>query len=385
MIPRRHRAFGRHEAIHLIRLAIVCAFFSALLLPASPAPRAPRPPEQSEPASPFPASLVLPPKVIAGHPATLAALDSQGKLLPGANMQIAAQPESQTGAQDKIQSREFQSITTGPTGRAVFTALTAAGIIIAKAPGVSAIALADVPRPSPSVPTLVVPPLVSQRDTFSICGGDFHGDAEANRVHINGDPALVLAASPECIVVLAGPNTKPGPATVTIQTGAAKLTAATTLVSLTFEPPNPALTPSKKSRLTVSADGSDQPLAIIVENKTPGVLRFLRGDVQELRTSGGASNVASIEVRGLRSGSFSFQARIVPQPDLEAARRYLAAAIALAGPDLRRKVVAIADRLAHHPAGLANIKRDLDRVLAATPQGDFRTTLQAARSSMGSV
>jgi hypothetical protein len=381
MIPRRHGSFAGNRRQRGFRFIILFALFSAFLLRASPAPRAP----QQSNAAPFAASIVLPPKVIAGHPATLAALDSQGKLLPGAAIQIAAQPESQKESHHQTQTREFQSLTTGPTGRAVFTALTEAGIIIAKAPGVSAIALADVPRQSPSAPKLIVPPLVSLRDTFSVCGGDFHGDAEANRVQINGDPALVLAASPECIVVLAGPNMKPGPATVAIQTGAAKWTAATTLVSLAFEPPSPALTSSKKSRLTVHVEGSDQPLAIIVENKTPSVLRFLRGDIQELRTSGGASNAASVEVRTLRSGSFSFQARLVPQPDLEAARRYLAAAATLADRDLRRKIAAVAERLARHPGDLANIKRDLARILALTPEGDLRTTLAAARSSMGSV
>ena len=43
-----------------------------------------------------------------------------------------------------------------------------------------------------------VAPVVSQVDRFSVCGGGFRGDVDANHVNINGERAFVLASSPEC-------------------------------------------------------------------------------------------------------------------------------------------------------------------------------------------
>lgn len=320
--------------------------------------------------APFAVTIVLPPKLVAGHPATLAALNSEGKLLAGATLEVGAQ------------GKEIQRITTGATGRAVFTPITDTGIIFAKSPGSSAAALTDAPASRASANALALPSIISRRDRFSICGGEFHGDAEADRVRINGDPALVLAASPECLVVLPGLNVQPGPAKILISAGTAEWSASATVVSLEFDPPNPPLIPLKHSSLIVRVRGTDQPLAIVVENKTPGVLRFLRGDTQELKTSGGSPNTASIEVKTLRSGDFSFQARLVGSPDLRLAERYLAAAAALAGKDWRPRILNLAHRLAHGPNHAAKVRAEFDRILATAPEGDLRTALEAARASI---
>jgi hypothetical protein len=366
MIARLHRLLAGEQPTPAIRFAIFPALFCPVFFAFSILVRA-----QSQPAAstPWAATIILPPKVVAGHPATLAALDAEGKLLPGVAVEI--------GTKDK----EAQHVTTGATGRAVFTALGDAGSVIAKSSTAAAAALADTGA-SPAAGALVVPPVVSHRDRFSICGGDFRGDAEANRVQINADPALVLAASPECLVVLAGPNVKPGPAKVTVQSGAAQWSAATTLVLLEFDSPTPALVPLKRSSLTVRVRGSEEPLSIVVENKSPGVLKFLRGDAQQLKTSGSASNTASVEVQTLRSGAFSFQARLVPTPDLETARRYLSAAAPLADKDSRRKIAGLAKRLGQHPGDAGKVKRELDRIIAATPHCELRTILEAARLAM---
>ena len=87
--------------------------------------------------------------------------------------------------------------------------------------------------------------------------------------------------------------------------------AATTLVSLHFDPPLPPLVPDKRSKLVLHVQGSEQALRILVENRTPGVLRFLRGDRQELLTSGGAQNSAEVAVQAITTGDFSFHARIL--------------------------------------------------------------------------
>jgi hypothetical protein len=120
------------------------------------------------------------------------------------------------------------------------------------------------------------------------------------------------------------------------------------------------------------------------------VLRFSRGDVQELLTSGGADNCAAIEVTAIRSGDFSFDARLQPSPDENSARRYLEAAATLAEGGEQRDIKRLAEHLAervakepgHSPRNLEASQRDLDKILSHTIEGDLRTLLAAARAAL---
>jgi hypothetical protein len=230
--------------------------------------------------------------------------------------------------------------------------------------------------------SISIAPIVSMKDRFSICGGGFSGDADADHVQLNGETALTLAASPECLVVLAGPKSVPGITNVSVLSGGAPSSGMTILVSLNFEPPSPALIPDRKSRLIVRVEGSPRRLPVVVENQTPGVLEFLRGDSQELRTSGGAENFAQVDVQTVRSGDFSFHARLLPVPDTDAARRFLEAAEALAPKDSLHEVGDLASRIGHHPRDAEKVRRRLEEILRVTTPGDFRTLLDAARSAL---
>jgi hypothetical protein len=189
---------------------------------------------------------------------------------------------------------------------------------------------------------------------------------------------------------MANSKAVPGPAQISVQTPSGQWTAQTTLVALAPEFPKPALLPGQKGRLMVRVKGSEQPLRILVENQTPGVLRFLRGDLQELSTSGGAENCAAIEVAAIRSGDFSFDARLEPSPDENAARRYLEAASPLADGGEQRDIKHLAGHLAehlakqpeHNSAKLEALQRDLDKILSHTIEGDLRTLLAAARAAL---
>ena len=211
-----------------------------------------------------------------------------------------------------------------------------------------------------------------------------------DRVDINDQRALVLAASPECIVVLPGPYSLIGPAKIAIDAAGKQWTAKTTLVSLEFAAPSSPLVPGKKSVLTVEARGSDQPLRVIVENDTPGVLRFRRGETQELLTSGGSRNIASMEVEANRAGDFSFHARPLPAPDAETGRRYLLTAAPFAPKDLQHEIRRLAGRLAGSEArnsGISEgdaekVRLELQDMLDATIPGDLRTLLSAAYNSL---
>jgi hypothetical protein len=365
--PDKRRSMRPRAAHRAIALLSFVAFLGALACVAHFA-RA-----QSSESTSWNVTLVLPRKLVAGQSATLAAFGVDGKLAPGVSVDLGGQRRVQT---DK-------------TGRAYFITPPAVNVFIVKANGNSAAALVDEPAPAsdPQAPSaghseIAVAPFVSLHDAFAICGPGLRGDADADRVKINGEPSLIVAASPDCLAVLPGANAEPGPAQISVASTGTEWTTATTLVSLEFEPPNPPLMPEKRSSLVVRVRGSDQRLRIVVVNETPGVLRFLRGDAEELLTSGGPRNFASLEVQAIRSGDFSFHARLVPAPDTEAARRYLEAAEPLAGKDLQSEIKSLAKRLAHHPRDSERIQADLNQIVAQTIAGDLRTLLDAARSAL---
>ena len=318
----------------------------------------------STPLTTWDVTVVLPPRIVAGRPATLAALGVDGRLAAGVKVEVGE-----------------QQVTTDSTGRALFTAPASAGYVLAKASGTTFATLVDPPAADPS-PGVSVAPVISLHDQFSICGNALSGRADGNLVKINGQLSLALAASPECIVVLPGPKVAAGPATIFIATDTAQFTAKTEIVSLAFEDPNPALLPGKKGDLLVRVQGSEQKLRLVVENQTPGVLRFLRGETQEAVTSGGAENTAAIKVQAVASGTYSFHARVVGAPDPAVARRYLQAAELLAPRDSQRDIQKLIDQIDRHPQNSARVAVALDQIRSATIPGDLRTLLDAARAEL---
>jgi len=341
----------------------VCPFIAGacLVLACGPPPRA-----QSTAATTWTVSIVLPARLVAGQLATLAVLGVDGRLADGITVDLG----------------NGQRVKTDKTGRAFFTVPADALVLIASAAGNSAAALIDAPATVTGEQAATVAPVVSQVDRFSVCGGGFRGDVDANRASINGERAFVLASSPECIVVLASPRALPGPAKILIETPGGQWSATTTLASLHFDPPLPPLVPEKRSKLALHVQGTDQALRVWVENQTPGVLRFLRGDRQEVLTSGGPQNSAEIEVQAVATGDFSFHGRILGAPDAGVARRYLTAAEGIAPKDLQRVVKNLSDRLTHHPGDTQKVWRDTEAILSTTMAGDFRTLMECAAAAL---
>jgi hypothetical protein len=319
----------------------------------------------STPLTTWAVTIVLPPKVVAGQPATFAALGVDGRLASGVIVEVGG-----------------QKVTTDRTGRGHFTAPALGSYLLAKTPGGASAALVDSAPPARGSQSIALAPVISLHDWFSICGAGLSGDADENRVKINDHPTLVLAASPDCIVVFPGPKVAPGAATISVVAPGLQASAAAAIVSLEFEPPNPALLPGKQGILAVRVQGSQEGLRLIVENETPGVLRFMKGDAQEVVTGGGSQNLAGIKVQAITSGGFSFHARLVPAPDVDAARRYLEAAAGLAPEDLRDDIKGFARRLAHHPRDFEKVARALNEIRTTTMAGDFRTLLDAASDAL---
>lgn len=349
----------------LCMIALAC--FAALLLAFVSFTHA-----QSSSPTTWNVTLALPRKLIAGQQATLAAFGVDGKLAPGVGVDLGG----------------VQHVQTDKTGRAYFITPPVTNVLIVKASGNSAAALVDQPATSTDQKAaaahsaISVAPFVSLRDAFSICGPGLRGDADTNRVTINGEPSLIVAASPDCLSVLPGAKSVPGPAKLSVDPSGTSWTAATTLVSLEFELPNPPLVPEKQSGLVVRVHGSEQRLRIVAVNETPGILHFLRGDAEELITSGGLANFAALKVQAIRSGDYSFHARLVPAPDTDAARRFLEAAEPLAEKDLQPEIRNLAKRLAHPPHDLEKIQAELTQIASQTIAGDLRTLLDAAQSAL---
>ena len=125
-----------------------------------------------------------------------------------------------------------QRVTTDATGRASFTAPSAGSVLIAKGSGSSAAALVDANPPENPKDAIWAPAVASLHEPFSICGSRFRSDADANHVRLNGEPALVMAASPECLSVMPGPKAVPVPRRFRSRRASGQWTAQTTLVSL---------------------------------------------------------------------------------------------------------------------------------------------------------
>lgn len=314
------------------------------------------------------ATIILPQKLVAGQPATLAVLTAEGKLAPGVAVEFSG----------------GQRVTTDDSGRATFTSPEEAGVLLAQVPESAATGSATVivPGPPARVELLQVPRVISIRDRFSVGGRGFRGEADANQVRLGGQAGLVLAASPVNLVILPSPQAALGVTQVAVNVGGAESSTVTTLVAVEMSTEKPSLGPRQKADLVVRVRGTDQPLQLEARNLNPAVVHFVRGDAQRVMTRGGQENSAAIEMEGLAAGEFSFSVRIVPPPaglpDIGAAREYLVAARKVAPPNQTRRVDKLIHRLGQRSQDVVKIRNDLEKMLAQKPQGQFGRLIEAA-------
>jgi hypothetical protein len=317
-------------------------------------------------------SIVLPPRVVAGQPATLAVLDSTGRLVPGVPIDIG----------------NGQVIRTDATGRAKFTVPPGDGPFLAKITVSSAQAAAVVIPQSPASPATIanVPPFVSLRDGFVIRGSGFQGDADANDVTVSGQHALVLAASPAALVLLPGPRIRPGEARIVINSAGSAVSAPLTVVAFEFDATRQPVLPGKRSRLEVRAVGTDHALDLEVENHTPNTLRFPDGDLQLVRTHGSDDNIADFSVEGLAPGDFSFSVKLIHKsglpPDPDAAEQFLIEARRHATDKQQHHLEPLIVRLQKHPKEARKIERGLQHNFSADPPGEFGFWIDSAREAL---
>jgi len=247
-------------------------------------------------------TILLPTQMVAGTKATLAVLDSQGRVAPGVVVEFTG------GAR----------VTTDSTGRAVFMA-PAPGVLLAHLAGqtgnVPAVVLPAAEGGPAALRVTSYPRVISLSDRFEVSGNGFQGDAGANRVTIGGKPALVVAASTIALVVIPAPSLDAGPAQFTVESeGRSSGPLPVTLVALELSASKERLAAKESGVLTVRVRGSSEQLIVEVRNLSPDLVALASGAVQQLTTSGGEDNTAQVKMRGVRPGDFSISARLVPQP-----------------------------------------------------------------------
>jgi hypothetical protein len=260
-------------------------------------------PENMRPPA-VPRQIILPPKLIAGAPAMLAVLDSRGRLMPKADVELSG----------------GQKTTTDVTGRALFIAANQPGQMTARIEGLGVTAATYVVSPAnlslgaANAPLAVqsYPRVLTQHDRFVLQGTGFLKDGDSNHVSLNGEPCLVIASSPVALVFLPGPRAAVGDAQLKIS--AADASAGpfpVAIVALEFTGPASAVDAGSTGKLTLHARGTALPLVVEVRNVSPKVIRLTQGDVQRVKTSGGADNVAPIEVNFLTDGNYAVLARFI--------------------------------------------------------------------------
>jgi len=244
--------------------------------------------------------LLLPRKMVSGDRVTLAVLDVNGRLTPGATIAFS----------------NGDRVTTNATGRGIFVAPLAPGVLYATIQG----------RPG-RLPTLVIPSgeeslrtqileaphFVSLSDRFELQGQGFCGDADRNVVQVNGQPAFVLASSSRSLTVLPPEGVDAGPADVTVSCnrGAAGV-ARITLLALALEADRSPMLPGQKRTLSVRVRGSAERVMLEARNLAPEIAEIAGGNPAKAISSGGAENVATFPLTGKQHGNVLVSIRLLP-------------------------------------------------------------------------
>lgn len=266
---------------------------------------------QDLPKPKFPAirTIILPQKVVASSPATLAVIDNAGRLLPNVVVELSG----------------GQKVTTDATGRAGFLAPSAAGKLIAKIHGqqifgTSIVAAAPASANQPSadgsssgLKVVSYPQAIAVHDRFTIMGSGFRGAADSNHVFLADQPCLVVASSSVSLVALPGPRIPIG--TVNLRVSVAGYNVGPVPVSavlFVFSGPTETPDAGTQGKIILTVHGATERLSVEVRNGSPEIIQFPHGNVQQLLTSGGEQNIAPVELKFLAAGNYTVTARLIP-------------------------------------------------------------------------
>ncbi len=283
--------FRRRSPLLILPMLFLAA--DGLLLPSSAL-------AQKPPRSTAGRTLLLPRTIVSGDRATLAVLDGNGRLTPGA----------------KVEFSNGDRLTTDATGRALFVAPLNPGVIQGAIAGregrVSTTILPHGETAATAMQVDSIPEIASITDRFEIDGRGFCGTADANHITISGEPAFVLASSPTSLVILPPADLQPGRASVDFS--CRKLLGPpleVVFVALSLEADSSPLTPGVHRSLSVRVSGTRDKVELEAKNLAPEIASLTGGNVVRASTSGGWENLARFEVVGRTRGSFQIAIRLL--------------------------------------------------------------------------
>lgn len=328
-------------------------------------------PGAQAPVQALPEQIVLPLELVSGQPATLAVLSADGRIVAGVKLVLS----------------NGQLVATDESGRAHFLAPPDAGILIARIPGTEIRAAADVVhRPAAKkLEIAMVPAMVALKERFIVTGDGFQGDADRNQVELDGKPAFVLAASPSELVILASSKTAPGNVQLAVKSGASEVSAETALVDVLPDTIRDTVSPGKKGKLVLRVSGTTQPVKLNVRNLSPEIVGFKHGVSEHLRTRGGSGNSATLEVKGLRAGEFSYVVTLEPKlgvANVEATRDFLQAADKLANGDEKRHIAKILTKLRSRHTDIGGARKEFAKIATANSASDLQALIRAAGEAL---
>jgi hypothetical protein len=244
--------------------------------------------------------LLLPRTVVSGDRSTLAVLDANGRLTPGAVVSFS----------------NGDRFTTDATGRALFVAPLVPGVIFGAIVGHQGRVPLTILPPGETTASAIqvdaIAKIASLTDRFEIGGRGFCGDADANQITVSGNPAFVLASSPTSLVVLPPADLPPGRASVDIS--CAKRNGPpleVVFVALTLEADSSPLTPGVHRQLTVRVRGTTTKVGLEAKNLAPDIADLTGGNPVRASSSGGAENLAHFEIVGRKLGNFMISIRLL--------------------------------------------------------------------------
>src|SRR6266436_441068 len=256
--------------------------------------------EQSAPAAKNARILLVPRKMISGDRTTLAVLDLNGRLTPGVTIAFS----------------NGDRVTTNATGRGIFVAPLTPGVLYATIQGrpgrVQTLVIAAPANASP--PSVVqAPHFASLSDRFELQGHGFCGDADKNIVQVNGEAALVMAASSESLTILPPENLEAGPADVSVACNKGPASAARVIfLSLSLEADTSPMQPGQKRTLTVRIVGTRDKVTLEAHNLEPEIAELAGGNTAKATSSGGTENVANFALAGKQHGNVLVSIRLMP-------------------------------------------------------------------------
>jgi len=244
--------------------------------------------------------LLVPRRMISGERATLAVLDVNGRLTPDVTIQFSNGDKVKTDA----------------TGRALFVAPLNQGALFASIVGrPGRVATAILPAGSMESRSRIesVPHFATLVDRFEITGNGFCGDADKNTVTVGGQPAFVLASSPNALTILPPLDSAAGETEVTVSCGKQEQARfKLTLVSLRLEADTSPLQPGQERTLRVSVNGTREKIQLEARNLAAEVAELAGGNPARGFTSGGVENSVEFKVTGKKRGNFLISIKLLP-------------------------------------------------------------------------